>query len=246
MSERRVALITGASGGIGGACAVALARDGYGVGVHYHANQAGAQAVLDRLRAAGGEGWLVPFDVADPEAIDRAIRAFGKERGRIDALVAAAGVVHNQMLALTGAPELDRLWAVNLRGAYLCAKAAVRHMLRLRWGRIVFVSSVVGVHGNAGQTAYASTKAGLIGLGKSLARELAPRGITVNVLAPGLVETPMIGDLTGELRDGILQQVPLQRVGSPDDVAAVVSFLCGCGADYLTGAVLPIDGGLGA
>ncbi len=245
MSERRVALVTGASGGIGGACAAALARQGFDVGVHYHANRAGAEATLARVRQDGADGWLVPFDVTEPGEIDAAIRAFAKERGRLDALVAAAGVVHNQMLALTSVADLERLWSINLRGAFLCAKAAAKHMLARRWGRLVFIGSVVGQHGNAGQSAYAATKAGLVGLAKSLARELAPRNITVNVVAPGLVETSVIGDLTAEQRDGILRQIPLHRVGTAEEAAAAVAFLCQEAAGYLTGAVLPVDGGLG-
>jgi len=246
MSERKVALVIGASGGIGGACAVALARAGYDIGVHFHANEKGAEEMLARVSTSGADGRLVSFDLADPAAVDTAIRAFAKERGRLDALIFAAGVVYNQMLALTSAADADRLWETNLRGALLSAKAAAKHMLQRRWGRIVFIGSVVGEHGNAGQCAYAATKAGLIGLAKSMARELAPRNITVNLVAPGLVETPAIGDLTAEQRDGILRQVPLRRAGTSDDVAAAVAFLCGEAADYITGAILPVDGGLGA
>jgi 3-oxoacyl-[acyl-carrier protein] reductase len=164
----------------------------------------------------------------------------------LDALVAAAGVTHNQMMAFTAPADLDRLWAINLRGAYAAAKAASKAMLRQRWGRIVFVGSVVGCRGNAGQTAYAATKAGLTGLAKSLARELAPRGVTVNVVAPGVIETAMIADLTKEMREAILAQTPMRRMGAPAEVAAVVGFLCEDAAGYVTGAVIPVDGGLGA
>lgn len=245
MTEKRVALVTGASGGIGRACAVALARSGYTVGVHYFRNQAGAESTLAAIHEAGGEGQLLCFDAAEAPAVERGVHEFGKAHGRLDALVTAAGIVANQMTAFTAAADLDRLWAVNLRGAFLAAKVASKLMLHGRWGRIVLLGSVVGQRGNAGQSAYAMTKAGLVGLGKSLARELASRQITVNIVAPGLVETAMIQDLTNEQRQAILQTIPMHRVGLPDDVAAVVDFLCSPAAGYLTGAVIPVDGGLG-
>ncbi|NLH47404.1 MAG: SDR family oxidoreductase [Myxococcales bacterium] len=245
MSDRRVALVTGGSGGIGGAGAVELARRGYDVGVHCHAHPEAGERVAAAVRAAGGQAWVVNFDAADGAAVERGVAAFARERGRLDALVAAAGVVANQMLGLTSADDLEKLWAVNLRGAYLAAKAASKAMLRGRWGRIVLLGSVVGQRGNAGQTAYAATKAGLVGLGKSLARELAPRAITVNVVAPGLVETAMIQGLTNEQRQAILQTIPLRRLAAPEEIAAVIGFLCGEAAGYITGAVIQVDGGLG-
>jgi 3-oxoacyl-[acyl-carrier protein] reductase len=245
MSDIRVALVTGASGGIGGACAATLARQGYFVGVHYHQNRAGAEKTLAAIAAAGGAGAPLSFDVGDAAAVERGVRDFARERGRLDALVAAAGVVHNQMLGLTGAGELDRLWAVDLRGVCLAAKSASKAMLRARWGRIVLLGSIVGQRGNAGQSGYAAMKAGLVGFGKSLARELGPRGITVNVVAPGFIETAMTGGLTNEMRKAILQQTPLRRLGSPEDAAAVVGFLCSDAAAFVTGAVIAVDGGLG-
>jgi len=245
MTDRRVALVTGASGGIGGAVARQLARDGFHVGVHYHRRRAEAEEVAQGIRKAGGEAETLDFDVADAVAVERTVREFAKRHGRLDALVAAAGVVHNQMLGLTDADALDELWRVNLRGAMQTAKAASKAMLRGRWGRIVLLASVVGLRGNAGQAGYAATKAGLIGFGKSLARELAPRGVTVNIVAPGAVETGMIKDLTNEQRTAILQHIPLQRMGTTAEVAAVIGFLCGEAAGYITGAVVPVDGGLG-
>ena len=245
MNERRIALVTGASGGIGGACARELARRGYAVAVHFHSHPAKASAVLDEIKAAGGEGWLLQFDVTDAKEVDRNLSAFIKEHGRLDALVAAAGIVRNQMLALTSPEALDELLTVNLRGVFLSAKRASVAMMRNRFGRIVLLGSVVGRRGNAGQSAYAITKAGLEGLGKSLARELAPRGITVNVVAPGMIDTAMTRDLTPQQREAILQQVPLRRLGDVSDVAAVVGFLCSEEASYITGAVVPVDGGLG-
>lgn len=245
MSDRRVALVTGASGGIGGACALELARGGYDVGVHCHAHPEAGERIAAAVREAGGRAWLVPFDAADGAAVERGVGAFARERGRLDALVAAAGVVRNQMLGLTSAEDFEKLWAVNLRGACLAAKAASKAMLRGRWGRIILLGSVVGQRGNAGQTAYAATKAGLVGLGKSLARELAPRGITVNVVAPGLVETAMLQDLTNQQRAAILQSIPMRRLAAPEEIAALIGFLCGEAAGYITGAVIPADGGLG-
>jgi 3-oxoacyl-[acyl-carrier protein] reductase len=178
------------------------------VGVHYHRRRAEAEEVAQGIRKAGGEAETLDFDVADAVAVERTVREFAKRHGRLDALVAAAGVVHNQMLGLTDADALDELWRVNLRGAMQTAKAASKAMLRGRWGRIVLLASVVGLRGNAGQAGYAATKAGLIGFGKSLARELAPRGVTVNIVAPGAVETGMIKDLTNEQRTAILQHIP--------------------------------------
>lgn len=245
MTDRRVALVTGASGGIGGAAARQLARDGYHVGLHYHRRGEVVEEIAQAIRAAGGEAETLNFDVADAATVERAVRDFAKSHGRLDALVAAAGVVHNQMLGLTDADALDELWRVNLRGAIITAKAASKVMLRRRWGRIVLLASVVGRRGNAGQAGYAATKAGLIGFGKSLARELAPRAVTVNIVAPGAIETGMIKDLTNEQRTAILQHIPLQRMGATEEVAAVIGFLCGDAAGYITGAVLPVDGGLG-
>lgn len=246
MSEGRIALVTGASGGIGGACAVALAAAGYRIAVHYHANSDGARETLAMVQAAGSEGWLVPFDITDPTAVDRAVRGLVKEKGRLDVVVAAAGVVFSQMLALTGLDDLDHLWKVNLRGPYLVAKAASKPMIKARWGRIVFIGSVIALRGNAGQSAYTATKAGLVGLAKSLARELAPRNITVNVVEPGFVETRATKGLTPAMRDAILQRIPIQRPGRPEEVAEMVAFVCSENSDYITGAVLPVDGGMGA
>jgi len=246
MNHRKTAFVTGASGGIGGACAVQLARQGYDVGVHYHGHRAGAEAVAAQIESLGARAWLVPFDITDHAQIERTMRAFIKERNGLEALVSAAGVVYNQMSGLTGVDNLDYQWAVNLRGAYLAAKIAAKAMLRAHWGRIVFIGSLVGQHGNAGQSAYAMVKAGLVGLAKSLARELAARRITVNVVAPGYIDTAMTRDLTEEIRQFILQQIPLHRAGSPEEVGALVGFLCGETADYITGAVFNIDGGMGA
>ncbi|MDP8225182.1 MAG: 3-oxoacyl-ACP reductase family protein [Candidatus Lernaella stagnicola] len=245
MTERRIALVTGASGSIGGACARELARRGYGVGVHYRQKAEHAEAVIAEIQAAGGEAWPLKFDVVDPEAIDSSVRQFIKERGRLDALVAAAGIVRSQMIALTGPAELDELLAVNLRGAYLTAKLASKAMLRNYFGRIVLFGSIVGRRGNAGQSAYAMSKAGLEGLAKSLARELGARQITVNLVAPGMIESSMTKDLTNEQREFILQHVPLQRMGVAEDVAALVGFLCSEEAGYISGTIVPVDGGLG-
>jgi 3-oxoacyl-[acyl-carrier protein] reductase len=245
MTESRVALVTGASGAIGGACAKQLARQGYRVGIHYLHHRPVAERILTEIRAEGGEGWLVEFDVTDAAAIQTALRAFIKEHGRLDALVAAAGIVKNQMAALTSPAELDELLAVNLRGVFLTAKHASKAMVRGRFGRIVLFGSVVGQRGNAGQSAYAISKSGLVGLGKSLARELAGRQITVNIVAPGMIDSAMLKDLTTDQREAILQQVPLGKLGAAEDVASLVGFLCSDQAWYITGAVVPVDGGLG-
>jgi 3-oxoacyl-[acyl-carrier protein] reductase len=236
-----VALVTGGSGGIGAATCRALAAEGYTVLVGYGGNAEGAAKV-----AAGCAGPAEPvhIDVTDEDSVAAAV-AFGAERGRLSVVVNNAGVADDDLLLRLEPARFDRTIEVNLRGAYLVSRAALRPMLRARSGRIVNVASVVAVRGNAGQTAYAASKAGLIGFSKSLAREVARKGITVNVVAPGFVATAMTDALPDAARESLLGQAPTGRAVEADEVAATIAFLASEQAGSTTGAVVPVDGGAG-
>jgi 3-oxoacyl-[acyl-carrier protein] reductase len=240
----RVALVTGGSRGIGAAIARALAAAGCAVAVNYHTGQHAALAVVAAIEGAGGKAVSVAADVADPAAVDRLFDVAQGALGPIDILVNNAGIAQDGLLLRTSVEDWDRVQNVNLRAAFLCSKAALRGMLRRRWGRIVNVSSVVGLMGNAGQANYAAAKAGLIGLTRATAREVASRGITANAIAPGFIETEMTAGLTAAQREAVLREVPLERFGGAEDVAPAVVFLASPGAAYITGQVITIDGGM--
>jgi len=244
-TTKRVALVTGASRGIGRAIAVALGRDGLFVVLNYTANEAAANEALEAVRAAGGEGALSRFDVAKADEVDAAVKAIATTHGRLDVLVNNAGISIDQLLLRTKEEDWDRTLAVNLTGAFHCARAAARYLLKAEQGRIVNLSSVVGESGSAGQVSYSATKAGLIGITKTLARELGSRAITVNCVAPGFIETDMTAAaVKGEAREALLKQIPLGRIGAPEDVAEVVRFLVSPAASYVTGQVVRVNGGL--
>ena len=240
----KVALVTGGSRGIGRAASEALARQGALVVVNYVSSEASARAVADAIAAAGGKAEIAQFDVADVEASERAIAELIKRHGRLDILVASAGIAIDSLLLRLKEDDFERILAVNLRGAVACARAAIKSMMRAKTGRIVFLSSVVGEMGNAGQTAYAASKAALLGVTKSIAREYASRNITVNAVTPGFVDTDMTGSLTPEQRTQMLGTVPLGRTATPAEVAAAIVFLASDEASYITGHALRVNGGM--
>jgi 3-oxoacyl-[acyl-carrier protein] reductase len=244
MSER-VAIVTGASRGIGRAIAEGLAKDGNFVVVNYTSNEAAAAETLAAIERAGGKGSLSRFDVADAAQVDAAVKELATKHGRIDVVVSNAGIAIDGLLLRAKAADWARTLDVNLSGAFHLCKAASRYLLKSDSGRIVTISSVIGEMGNTGQVAYAAAKAGLIGLTKSLARELASRAITVNCVTPGFIETDMTAKhIQGDTRDALLKQIPLGRIGSAADVADAVRFLCSAQASYVTGQVIRVNGGL--
>ncbi|MGD0529157.1 MAG: 3-oxoacyl-ACP reductase family protein [Polyangiaceae bacterium] len=242
--DGRTALVTGGSRGIGRACCEALAAQGATVIVNYVKGEGAAREVAEAIRAKGGKADVSGFDVADSKAVDAAVDAVVKTHGKIDVLVANAGISIDGLLLRLKDEDIDRLFATNVRGAIACARACSRGMMRARWGRIVFMSSVVGEIGNVGQTAYAASKAALLGAAKSIAREYASRNLTVNVVAPGFVETDMTSTMTPEMREALVKMVPLGRIGGAADIAAACVYLASEEAGYVTGQVLRVNGGM--
>ncbi|NNE17577.1 MAG: 3-oxoacyl-[acyl-carrier-protein] reductase [Myxococcales bacterium] len=240
----KIAIVTGGSRGIGRATSIALAQAGAHVLVNYRSNEEAALETVRLIEEAGGGAELVAFDVADPDSVERTIKEALTRHGQIDILVNNAGISIDQLLLRVSAKDLETTWATNVNGAVYCAKACIRPMMKKRWGRIINLSSVVGESGNAGQAVYSSSKAALLGLTRSLAREYASRGITVNAVAPGFIETDMTADLPEAARQGIVDQTPLGRIGRPEEVAAAVVFLASEEAGYITGQVVRVNGGM--
>jgi 3-oxoacyl-[acyl-carrier protein] reductase len=240
----KVAVVTGGSRGLGRAAAEALAAQGAHVVVTYVKGEDEARRVVDAITARGGKAEAVGFDVAEMKPTEEAIAAVAKRLGRLDILVANAGMSIDNLVLRVKEDEIDRIFAVNVKGAIACARAATKVMMRARTGRVVFLSSVVGEAGNAGQAVYAASKAALLGLAKTLAKEYASRGITVNAVAPGFVETDMTAGIAGEYKAEMLKSIPLGRTGRVEEVAAAIVFLCSDEASYVTGQTLRVNGGM--
>jgi 3-oxoacyl-[acyl-carrier protein] reductase len=242
--DGRVAIVTGGSRGIGRAVAMRLANEGANVAITYRSNDAAAEAAAEKVRTEGARCEIFQGDVASPDDVAALFEGVGEALGRVEILVNNAGLTRDNLMMRMKESEFDEVLSTNLKGTYLCTRAALRPMIRARWGRIVNISSVVGLVGNAGQANYAASKAGIIGFTKSVAREVAQRGITANVVAPGYVETELTQSLTDDIKDQIKSQVPAGRFAAAEEVAGVVAFLAGEEAGYVTGQTLAVDGGM--
>jgi len=240
----KTALVTGASRGIGRAIALRFAAEGAFVVVNYAGNEAAAAETLAAIASAGGSAVLSRFDVGDAAQVDAAVKAIVAERGRIDILVNNAGVTRDNLLMRLTEDDFDAVVRTNLKGTFLVTKVVSRQMIRQRGGRIVNMSSVVGEMGNAGQSVYAATKAGILGFTKAMARELASREITVNAIAPGFITTDMTQSLPEAARKEFAERIPLGRFGAPEEVAELALFLASDAAGYVTGQVVGINGGM--
>lgn len=240
----KVAVVTGSSRGIGRAIALKLASAGARLVVNYRADEPAALEVVEQIKAGGGEAIAVQADVSQVAEAEALIEATKKAFGRVDILVNNAGTTRDTLLMRMTEEEWDLVINTNLKGTFNCIKAVSRQMMRQRYGRIVNITSVAGIAGNAGQANYASAKAGIIGLTKTVAKELGSRGITCNAVAPGLVPTDLTASLPQNLCDLAIERTPLGRIGSPDDMAAAVAFLASDDANFITGQVLAVDGGL--
>lgn len=243
--QGEIALVTGGSRGIGRSIALELARAGAEVIVNYVSNRDKAEAVAEEIRALGVPGSTLKFDVSQAKETQEAIGTLIKEKKKIDVLVNNAGITRDGLLMRYSVEDWDRVLETNLRGAFLASQAVLRPMMKARKGSIVHISSIVGITGNPGQPAYCAAKAGVIGLTKSMAKELSSRNIRVNAVAPGYIETDMTDELTEDQRAAMLQHIPLGRVGKPEEIAQAVGYLAGPHSSYVTGQVLVVDGGLG-
>ena len=241
-TTKRVAWVTGASRGIGRAITLKLAGAGFVVIASARSNN--ADAVVDKINGEGGKAVALSLDVTDSDSIPNVAKTALEQFGRIDVLVNNAGIVRDQLLMRMKPEDWDAVIATNLTAAYGCCQSILRPMMKQRSGRIINISSVVGQSGNPGQTNYSASKAGLIGFSKSLAREVASRGITVNVVAPGMIDTDMTAGLDERAREALSAQIPMARLGVPDEVASVVCFLASYEASYITGQVVAVNGGL--
>ncbi len=244
MLKGKVALVTGASRGIGKAISLQLAKQGARVAVNFAGNEAKANEVVEEIKALGGEAIAIKADVANVAEVDAMVKETIKTFGSLEILVNNAGITRDGLIMRMKEEDWDAVINTNLKGVFNCSKAVTRQMMKQRFGRIVNISSVVGVLGNAGQANYVAAKAGVIGLTKTLARELANRNITVNAVAPGFIETDMTDELSGDIKQELLKQIPLAKLGQAEDIASVVRFLISDDANYMTGQTLHVDGGM--
>ena len=242
--EGKTALVTGGSRGIGRAICLELAAGGATVAVNYRSNSQAADDTVAAIAAQGGAAIAIQADVCDAKQVSALFKSVRSQFGGLDMLVNNAGITRDNIIMLMKPDDFDIVQATNLRSCWLCCKEAARIMMRKRAGSIINISSVVGIAGNGGQTNYAASKAGIIGLSKSLAKELAPRGVRVNAIAPGFVATDMTAELSDELKGSALDAIPLGRMGEPEDIAKAVAFLASDDAAYITGQTLVVDGGM--
>lgn len=242
--EGKVALVTGASRGIGREVALELAREGANVAVNYAGSEAKAAAVAEEIRSLGREAVVIQADVSDADSVEGMVKQTIEAFGRLDILVNNAGITKDNLLMRMKESDWDEVININLKGVFLCTKAVTRQMMKQRSGRIINMSSIVGVSGNPGQANYVAAKSGVIGLTKTTAKELASRGITVNAVAPGFITTDMTDKLNEETKNEMLKQIPLARLGEPIDIARTVVFLASEDSRYMTGQTLHVDGGM--
>ncbi|MDR1915531.1 MAG: 3-oxoacyl-[acyl-carrier-protein] reductase [Synergistaceae bacterium] len=243
-SPGRVALVTGASRGIGRSIAIELAARGYRVAINYQSRESAAEEALRIIRDSGGTAIAVRADVSDQNQVGELVERTERELGRVEILVNNAGITRDNLLMRMKDSEWDDVIRTNLNSVYYCTQAVIRGMMKARFGRIVAMSSVSGLIGNAGQVNYAAAKAGIIGLIRSVARELGGRGVTANVIAPGYIDTDMTSVLSDDVKSGILPRIPVGRYGRPEDIASAAAFLVSDEAAYITGQVLAVDGGM--
>lgn len=240
----KVALVTGASRGIGKACALYLAELGAKVAINYSRSSEQADQVVAQIKEMGGEAIAIRADVSKQAEVETMVDETIKSLGGLDILINNAGVTKDTLLIRMKEEDWDQVLDINLKGAFLVTKAAAKYMMKKRQGKIINISSVIGVSGNAGQANYAASKAGIIGFSKSIAKELAPRGILVNIIAPGFIDTDMTDVLNDQVKEAILSQIPLGRYGDPEDIAYLVGFLSSDQSQYITGQVIHVDGGM--
>ena len=239
----KTALVTGGSRGIGKAIALELGKS-FNVAVGYSSSKDSAEEVVEQIVKSGGTATAIQIDVANSESIENAFTTIEKELNGGDILINHAGITKDNILPRIKEDDWNDVINTNLSGPFKTSQRAIKHMMKNKWGRIVFISSIVGIMGNQGQANYAASKAGLIGLSKSIAKEMGSRNITSNVIAPGYIETDMTAFLTDEQKDNIIEQLSIKRIGKPEDVANIVSFLSSEESEYITGQVIPVDGGI--
>ena len=239
----KTALVTGGSRGIGRAIALDLSKS-FNIIVGYSSSKDSGEEVASEIVKSGGKATALEIDVTNAESIENAFTTIEKEYGGVDVLVNNAGITKDNILPRLKEDDWTDVIDTNLSGSFRTSQRAIKHMMKSKWGRIVYISSIVGMMGNQGQANYAASKAGLIGLSKSIAKEMGSRNITSNVIAPGYIDTDMTAFLTDEQKDNIIEQLSIKRIGKPEDIANIVSFLCSDESEYITGQVIPVDGGI--